>query len=180
MSAALEFAPRYTIDEYSLWHGDWELWEGIAIAMSPSPFGIHQAIVSRLSRLLGVAIESANCDAETLVELDWIVNQDTVVRPDVLVVCGPPPERHLEQTPTLVAEVLSHSTRQNDLNYKRQLYQRERVDVYLIIDSDKETIEADIRAADGSYQAVHTDDELALQICENCEFTIPIRKLFHR
>ncbi len=180
MSTALKFAPRYTIDDYSRWQGDWELWEGIAIAMSPSPFGMHQAIVSRLSRLLGVAIESTTCDAETLVELDWIVNRDTVVRPDVTVVCGPPPERHLERTPVLVAEVLSGSTRPNDLNYKRQLYQRESVNIYLIIDPDTETVEVDDRQADGRYHSYQAGDELALRVCENCEITIPTGKLFHR
>lgn len=180
VSTAIQFAPRYTIDDYSLWQGDWELWEGIAIAMSPSPFGIHQAIVSRLCRLIGVAIESAACDAETLVELDWIVNRNTVVRPDVVVVCGLPPERHLERTPTLIAEVLSDSTRQNDFNYKRQLYRREKVDMYLIVDPNEETIEVDRRLNDGSYETFQADDTLILRVCQNCEFTIPTRKLFHR
>lgn len=180
VSVALQFAPRYTLDDYSLWQGDWELWEGIAIATSPSPFGIHQAVVSRLCRLIGGEIDSATCDAETLVELDWIVTRDTVVRPDVIVVCGQPPERHLERTPALIAEVLSNSTRQNDFVYKRQLYQREKVDVYLIIDPDAETVEVDRRQDGGSYETFQASGELMLRLCENCEFTIPIRKLFHR
>lgn len=180
MPVASKFAPLYTLDDYSLWQGDWELWEGMAIAMSPSPFGIHQAIVSRLCRLIGGAIESAACDAETLVELDWIVNQNTVVRPDVIVVCGQTPVRHLERTPTLIAEVLSDSTRQNDYGYKRQLYRREAVGVYVIVDPNVEAVEVDRRQPDGSYQTFHAGEELVLRICEDCEFTIPTRKLFHR
>ncbi|QEG43386.1 Uma2 family endonuclease [Roseimaritima ulvae] len=107
MSSVQKFAPRYTIEQYVQWQGDWELWEGVAIAMTPSPSGIHQGVVTRLSRILGNAIEAEQCDAEPFVELDWIISDDTVVRPDVLVVCGTPPDRHLEQTPTMVAEVLS-------------------------------------------------------------------------
>lgn len=180
VSAAIQFSPRYTIDDYSLWQGDWELWEGIAIAMSPSPFGLHQAIVSRLCRFLGSAIDSANCDAETLVELDWVVNRDTIVRPDVIVVCGQPPACHLERAPALVAEVLSDSTRSNDLNYKRQLYRRENVELYLLVDPTTEIVEVDRRDAEGGYHTFQASEELSLQLCGGCPLTIPIRKLFHR
>jgi len=55
------------------------LWEGIAIAMSPSALGRHQSLVSRIATLLAVAIESNRCKAEMLVELDRIVSDDTVV-----------------------------------------------------------------------------------------------------
>ena len=180
MSAALKFAPRYTVDDYSLWQGDWELWEGLAIAMSPSPFGVHQNAVTQLSRLLGNAVEAASCDANPLVELDWVVSRDTVVRPDVLVVCGPLPERHCESTPALVAEVLSDSTRQNDLTYKRQLYQREGVGVYLIIDVEAKTVQVDCRQADGSYDTHIAGDTISLRLCEDCEISIPTTKLFPR
>tara|TARA_R110002073_G_scaffold157241_18_gene312681 strand:- start:17696 stop:18238 length:543 start_codon:yes stop_codon:yes gene_type:complete len=178
MSAALKFAPHYTVDDYSLWKGDWELWEGLAIAMSPSPLGVHQDVVTQLIRMLGNAVEAAGCDANPLVELDWIVSRDTVVRPDVLVVCGPPPEQHCENTPALVAEVLSDSTRQNDLDYKRQLYHREGVGVYLIIDVEAKTAQVDSRVADGSYDTHVAGDELGLRLCEDCEISIPITKLF--
>ncbi len=48
MTAAKKYLPHYTIDDYQLWAGDWELWNGIAVAMTPSPFGRHQALASRL------------------------------------------------------------------------------------------------------------------------------------
>jgi len=28
---------HYTYDDYALWQGDWELFEGIAVAMTPAP-----------------------------------------------------------------------------------------------------------------------------------------------
>ena len=34
------YKPRYTVDDYESWAGDWELWQGTAIAMTPSPFGV--------------------------------------------------------------------------------------------------------------------------------------------
>ena len=88
MSRAPRYHPHYTVDDYQHWEGRWELWEGMAIAMSPSPFGRHAKLLARTIAALQVAIDSAGCDATVLVEIDWIVSRDTVLRPDVTVVCG--------------------------------------------------------------------------------------------
>jgi Uma2 family endonuclease len=180
MPAALKFVPHYTVDDYSHWKGDWELWEGIAIAMSPSPFGRHQTALTRLSRVLGNAIEAEECHAEALVELDWVVAEDTVVRPDVMVVCGEPPERHVHSAPSLIGEVLSDSTRQNDLTYKRQLYHREKVDVYLIIDPEAETIELDRRQEDGTYKNELVAGDVQIRLCKDCHIRIQTAAIFRR
>ena len=180
MSAALEFAPHYTVNDYALWKGDWELWEGIAVAMSPSPFGRHQTALTRLSGVLRNALLEAKCDAEAVVELDWIISDDTVVRPDVMVVCGDPPEEHMHDPPGLVAEVLSDSTRQNDLTYKRQLYQREGVEAYLIVDPVAETIQLDRRQDDGTYESENTTAELHVRLCDACDLRIDPASVFRR
>ncbi len=39
-----EYHPHYNYDDYKEWEGDWELIDGIAYAMSPSPMITHQAI----------------------------------------------------------------------------------------------------------------------------------------
>ena len=121
MSIASEFAPRYCVDDYLHWKGDWELWDGIAIAMTPSPFGRHQKVVTALATHFNMLIREAGRDATVFVELDWIVSNETVVRPDVVVVCGSGPEGHLKDVPEIAVEVLSPSTRSNDLRFKRNL-----------------------------------------------------------
>lgn len=73
------------------------------------------------------SIERQGCDCRAYAGLDWIVNEDTVVRPDVMVVCGPQPERHLEKPPELTVEVLSPSTKTRDQVAKRQLYHEHRI-----------------------------------------------------
>ncbi|MEM6692116.1 MAG: Uma2 family endonuclease [Planctomycetota bacterium] len=118
MSALSAFQPRYTVADYLTWQGDWELWDGAAISMSPSPFGRHSALVARTITQLSKSIESGNCEGEVLTELDWIVSDSTVVRPDVIAVCGGPPAEHLQHAPAFIAEVLSEATRERDLNYK--------------------------------------------------------------
>ena len=48
MTALRKFVPRYTVDDYSQWKGDWELWDGVPIAMSPSPFDRHAELMASL------------------------------------------------------------------------------------------------------------------------------------
>ncbi len=178
MSAAIKYAPRYTIEDYRLWQGDWELWGGIAIAMTPSPFGRHQAILVALVSELRAVLREGGCQATALVELDWIVSNETVVRPDVIVVCGAAPEKHLEQAPTLIAEILSPSTRQNDLTYKRDLYASQGVGTYLIVDQDAKTIEQLSLRQDGSYESVDVTTRLELTLCDHCAIGVDLESLF--
>ena len=111
MSSASRYCPHYTIEDYRQWEGDWELWHGTAVAMTPSPFGRHGGLLMRLGTALTNAIDHARCSASVLAEIDWIISEDTVVRPDISVICGPPPEGHIESAPAMVVEVLSESTR---------------------------------------------------------------------
>ncbi|TWT89557.1 Uma2 family endonuclease [Neorhodopirellula pilleata] len=176
--SAERLLPRYTIDDYQHWRGDWELWNGFAIAMSPSPFGRHQAVLSRLHFALGVAIEKSGCSAEAIVELDWIISDDTVVRPDVIIVCGDPPERHLQSPPGLAAEVLSESTKQNDLNFKRDLYESQGVSTYLILDPDLNRVTRLRLQADGGYESTDHHEQVTVQVCDDCILSIDVAKLF--
>ena len=141
MSSAEKFVPRYTVSDYQHWEGDWELVEGVPIAMSPSPLGPHERAVARIARKLGNLLEEMESNCETYAGLDWIVNNENVFRPDVMVVCGEQPEKHLEKPPVIAVEVLSSSTRLLDLGSKRRIYGDNGVAVYLIVDVEKKSIE---------------------------------------
>jgi hypothetical protein len=39
---------HYTYDDYCQWEGQWELIEGVPLAMRPSPVISHQAISARI------------------------------------------------------------------------------------------------------------------------------------
>ena len=67
MSTAPNYQPHYTIDDYQLWEGDWELWNGVAVAMTPSPLGRHGYLLAQLARGLGNAIDAAHCNASVVV-----------------------------------------------------------------------------------------------------------------
>ena len=135
MSSAPRYFPRYTVEDYRQWGGDWQLIDGVAIAMTPSPFGRHERIVANCVHEFMTSIEREGCDYRVYAGLDWIVGSETVVRPDVMVVCGEQPTRHLERPPDLVVEILSPSTSEQDSTIKRRIYQEQGVSTYVMIDS---------------------------------------------
>ncbi len=123
-------------------------------------------------RVLADAVDAAGCHAVVLHELDWIVSDDTVVRPDVSLVCGDAPAKYIMQPPCLVVEVLSESTRERDMGYKKQLYQREGVRYYMTIDPDVEKAELVLfRDKLGSEDRLSLDTRVKFAICTDCEIT---------
>ncbi len=70
MSTAPQFIPHYTIDDYQLWEGDRELWNGVAVAMTPILFGQRDASPVRITTALSNAIDQANSDASVIVDVD--------------------------------------------------------------------------------------------------------------
>jgi hypothetical protein len=43
---SLKYLPRYTVSDYRLWEGDWELIDGHPVSMSPSPVRKHQRLAT--------------------------------------------------------------------------------------------------------------------------------------
>jgi len=168
MSTAPRYIPSYTAADHASWQGDWELIDGVAVAMTPSPFGRHAEKLSRMAAALWNAIEAAGCRATVLAEIDWIIRSDTVVRPDLVVVCGPAPERHVVETPALVVEILSAATRARDLTIKRDLYEAQRVHWYLIIDPDEGQSSLLRLNATGRYEPVPVENRQEIELCPGC------------
>lgn len=178
MTAARRYLPSYTVDDYRQWLGDWELWQGIPVAMSPSPFGPHQKVARDLVLELVRGVRDSGCDAEVLYEIDWVIDRHTVLRPDVLVTCGPLPAGHVQSTPTLVAEVVSAATADRDRTHKRALYDEQGVDVYLLADPDARSVELYRRESGGAWVREKVARDVVLRICDDCEFVFSQRALF--
>ncbi len=178
MSSA-EFRPNYTVDDYRQWQGDWELWQGIPVSMVPSPFGRHSSATGKIVTSLNNAIATGGCNETTLVELDWMISADTVVRPDVVIVCGGPPERHLETRPEIVVEVLSETTRDRDLTFKKRLYEAQQVPYYLIVDPDSSQLNG-LKLDSGKYVEFDSTESLSMTICLDCQIEICVASIFGR
>ena len=145
------YRPKYSVADYETWSGDWELWQGVAVSMTPSPFGNHQFVLVNIVSELRTALRKSTW--RVLAEIDWRVDELTVVRPDVVVLDGQVPVRHVESTPRLIVEILSESTAAKDRTAKRELYEQQRVPNYLIVDAEQKRVEFFVLNGD-AYQAI--------------------------
>ncbi len=140
MSIAAKYRPYYTYEDYCQWEGNWELIEGMPYAMSPAPVPLHQ----RVSILLSIQIEKAleKCKkCKLYAPIDWKIAEDTVVQPDLLIVCDKIEKKFLDFAPVLVVEILSPATASKDRGEKMELYQSQQVKYYLIADPQFKKLE---------------------------------------
>ena len=129
-----EYLPHYTYDDYVQWEGDWEVIDGIAYAMSPAPTITHQEINGNIIAVLKEALKQCK-RCKVLPEVDWKIAEDTVVRPDTLVICDLKHKgAYLAQTPAIIFEVLSPTTKRKDRHLKYRLYAEAGVRYYIMVD----------------------------------------------
>jgi Uma2 family endonuclease len=140
MSGAAKILPYYTYDDWEQWEGQWELIEGIPHAMSPSPLPKHQKIAAALVTEFTVALKT--CKSCTAYQpIDYRVSNDTIVQPDMLVICDDISKKYLDFPPSLVAEILSPATALKDRHSKYSIYESQAIPYYLIISPDTEEVE---------------------------------------
>jgi Uma2 family endonuclease len=167
--------PRYTVSDYNLWDGDWELIDGIPYAMSPTPVRRHQEISAAISRQIGNAIadnKTACKDCTVVYELDWRVGNDTVLRPDIAVICEEY-EDFIHHPPVLIIEILSPATAHKDKSTKYEIYQERGVKYYIIIDPASKTSHINILTGH-QYEELETTD---FTIHDHCTITLDIAQI---
>ncbi len=131
-----DYFKHYTYDDYKLWEGSWELYEGYPIAMSPAPMITHQALANLIAYQLTDTInECERC--LVLSEEDYKLSDDTVLRPDVVLICDEPNDTYITKAPEIIVEVISKSTAKNDEGYKFTKYEAEKVKYYIIVYPDE-------------------------------------------
>ncbi len=177
MNLAKKYPPSYTYEDYKLWEGDWELIEGVPYAMAPSSFGKHQRVAFEFARQLREQLEYCPEKCFIYPKLDWIVSEDTVVRPDIMVVCKEV-EEYLRETPELVVEVVSPSTAQKDEKLKYELYEREGVKTYVLVYPDLKKVRA-FRLVRSRYRKFFDSDEGELELkIKDCTLKIDVGRLW--
>jgi len=144
MRLAPSKSESYTYSDYLHWPEDvrYELIDGVAYLMAPAPVLAHQEVAGEIYRQLSNALQGKPCRpfiAPVDVRLpragesdEWV---DTVVQPDVLVVCDPGKldRRGVRGAPDLVVEVLSPGTASHDHVLKRRVYERAGVAEYWLV-----------------------------------------------
>lgn len=122
----------YTYEDYCQWEGEWELIRGIPLAMAPAPMINHQIIASKIvTELTNSSEECEQCFVAH--ETDWKINDDTVVKPDVVLICNEPNNAYMTKAPEIIVEVISKSTAKRDEQTKFKLYEEEKVKYYIIV-----------------------------------------------
>ena len=134
--AAIDYRKHYTYEDYKLWEGQWELYEGFPVAMSPAPMIRHQALAMEIAFEIKSSMDK--CDrCIVIAEEDYKLANDTVLRPDVVLICDEPHEAYITKAPEIIIEVISPSTANNDESYKFQKYESEKVKYYIIVYPDE-------------------------------------------
>jgi len=175
-----EDLPNYTYDDYAQWEGRWELIDGVAYAMSPSPTFFHQRVSHALARLLEEALEACpRC--QPVLDFDWKINDSIVVCPDNMVICHEPEDaRYLTHAPALIFEIRSPSTASRDAGLKFRLYEAEGVAWYVQVDPDKQALLIH-RLHEGQYvkQADLSGESFEFDL-EGCRFTLDFSCLWRK
>ncbi|CAA6817751.1 MAG: Unknown protein [uncultured Sulfurovum sp.] len=173
-----KYLPNYTYDDYVLWEGNWELIYGVPYAMAPAPMIKHQAISNKIAwQLQDVLQKCETCQA--LLPIDWKVDETTTVQPDNLVICHTPQEEaYINKAPKVIFEILSKSTAMVDKNLKYELYEREGVAYYIIVDP-KESIAKVYMLKEGRYIKVCDAHEERVEFAlEGCAFGFDFSKIW--
>ena len=144
-SAGAECETRFTYADYCTWSENerWELIDGVAYAMTPGPGLAHQRMAGELFWQLKNFFRGKPCEV-FIAPLDVRLPNgeesddkvDTVVQPDLLVVCD---QKKLDDkggrgAPDLAIEVLSPSSGRHDRVRKLNLYERHGVKEYWMVD----------------------------------------------
>ena len=173
----VEQIPSYSVEDYLQWEGDWELWNGHPIAMAPAPFRPHAKAGTRFLLHVGSQLdENDACNqCELLYEMDWHVDDKTVVRPDIVICCDSDDQKWLTRAPELVAEILSPSTRDWDTTTKKELYAAEGVKFYLIVDPENQKLTT-YKLDDGEYEEISEGEPIPVH--DECEISISAADIF--
>jgi Uma2 family endonuclease len=122
----------YTYDDYKMWEGDWELLDGVPIAMAPAPMINHQAIANMMAFELTKTVE--NCEKCIVAsEVDYKISDNTILRPDVVLTCDEDNEAYLVKAPQIGVEIASKSTVNWADPAKFDIYEAEKVKYYIIV-----------------------------------------------
>ena len=173
---------RYTYADYAAWKGDirYEIIDGTAYALA-APSSVHQKISKKIFRQLDHFLIGKTCEvyyAPLAVRLNADDFDDTVVEPDLLVVCDESKIdiRGIKGAPDLIIEILSPFNAKHDTVRKFRQYQKAGVKEYWIVDPIRKTVEVYVlEKSNGRYGvgSVYRDDDIVpVHILDGCEVNL--------
>lgn len=142
---------NFTYENYVQWGDDhrWELIDGVAFNMSPSPSRKHQKISMELAWQLRTFLKDKSCEVYAApfdVRLPEHNEPDeeikTVVQPDISVICDKNKldDKGCRGVPDLIIEIVSPFTARRDMKDKLFLYEHHGVKEYWIVHPEEKII----------------------------------------
>lgn len=143
---------RMTVEEFLDWHDGTDirhmLIDGVIVAMAP-PSQRHSTIAVNVALAIRSRIKPP---CRVLSEAGLKLADDTCAQADVAMTCEPPEPARLIEAPVLLVEVLSPSTRKDDLGIKVPAYKElPTVREIWAVDSERRTVRLTRRLADGQW-----------------------------
>jgi len=174
----------YTYQEYQYLPNDgrrYEIVEG-ELYVTPAPSPMHQTVSRRLQFVLMKQLEEPGIAFIFNAPFDVILAETSVVEPDLAIIRqgrrGSLSKRGFEGAPDVVVEILSPTTRGNDVFLKKTAYARLGVAEYWIVDPDLGRIEV-FRLKEGGYdQGLLFDRSATLSSPSFPEIVVPLAPLF--
>ena len=178
---------RYTYADYCTWDDGerWEIIDGVPykmfsdpVMMSPAPKARHQSIILEIAGQLRNFLKGKPCKAFIApfdVRLDAKDDDDTVVQPDISVVCDRSKidDKGCNGAPDMVVEVLSPSSARHDKLVKFNAYQRAGVREYWIVDPDSKTVAVYLLEGGRFIAAAYGDtDTVPVSVLAGCEINL--------
>jgi len=173
-----EDLPHYTYKDYKKWEGKWEIIEGVAYAMSPSPVFNHQMISFKIAKILDSALKNCNCVC--IQALDWKIDYDTVVCPDNSVICDFKDESFITKPPLMIFEILSPSTAIKDKNLKFRLYEENKVIYYIIVNPNQKNAQIYHLQNNKYHLKADTTNDTYIFKSDECEIEFDFSKVWER
>lgn len=152
----------FTYGDYLSWPEEerWEIIDGFPFHMSAAPSRIHQAILREILTQFNLYLKGKTCKVYAapfdvrLPKGDEAEEKiDTVVQPDLVVVCDPQKldDRGCKGAPDLIIEILSTHTAAKDMKIKRQLYEQVGVREYWLVDPGNKVVQIYERVENNQY-----------------------------
>lgn len=171
---------KYTYADYLTWEDGRrrELIDGEVYMMSPAPSSTHQRIFREIFTRLANYLEGKTCEVFSApydVRLSADAQDDTVVQPDISVICDPGKidERGCRGAPDMIVEILSPSSAKHDQFVKFLKYREAGVREYWIVYPQDRLVQVNL-LRDGEYMhRVYGDaDAVPVDILEGCEISL--------
>ncbi len=174
--ALRKYDERYLVGDWENWNDPWELIHGMPYCMSPAPAFRHQALNSTLLAELIFQLKSCK-KCRAIMPIDWQIDEETVVQPDILIICKPHLGDRLRQAPVCIFEILSPSTQKKDRGIKFELYQQQGVKNYIMADPESISMEAYHLDASGKYQPISAFPKLQLDL-DGCQVELDLAAIW--